>query len=56
MDKQQLELKRLKYQVKAWMSKAIMNMVQSGQEWNISDIDKTIENIHLLKFQIMFYL
>lgn len=45
MDKQQLELKRLKYQVKAWMNKAIMNMVQSGQEWNIEDIDKTISNI-----------
>lgn len=45
MDKQQLELKRLKYQVKAWMSKAIMNMIQSGQQWNVEDIDKTISTI-----------
>ena len=45
MDKQQLELKRLKYQVKAWMSKAIMNMIQLGQGWNLEDIDNTISNI-----------
>lgn len=45
MDKQQLELRRLRYQMKAWMTKAILQMVQSGNEINPTEIDDLISNI-----------
>ena len=45
MDKQQLELRRLRYEMKAWMTKAIIQMAQSGQEFNTKEIDQLMSNL-----------
>lgn len=45
MDKQQLELRRLRYQMKAWMTKAVLQMVQSGNQLNPQEIDDLMSNI-----------
>jgi hypothetical protein len=45
MDKQQLELRRLRYEMKAWMTKAIVQMAQSGQEFNTKEIDNLMSNL-----------
>jgi hypothetical protein len=45
MDKQQLELRRLRYEMKAWMTKAIIQMAQSGQEFNTKEIDHLMSNL-----------
>jgi hypothetical protein len=45
MDRQQLELRRLRYQAKAWMTKAIIQMAQSGQELNLAEIDNLMTHL-----------
>jgi hypothetical protein len=45
MDRQQLELRRLRYQAKAWMTKAITLMAQSGQDLNPSEIDTLMTHL-----------
>jgi hypothetical protein len=45
MDRQQLELRRLRYQAKAWMTKAIIQMAQSGQELNPAEIDNLMTHL-----------